>query len=107
MALYMTQFSYTSEAWAAMVKTPSDRGKVLRAFIEKMGGKMIGIWFCFGEYDGVGIFEMPDNVAAMGMVLGPNVQGFLKATKTTVLFSMEEGMEAMRMTGKVVYPAPE
>jgi uncharacterized protein with GYD domain len=106
MALFMTQFSYTSEAWCTMVKNPADRGEVLRAFIEKQGGKLHGIWYCFGEYDGVAIYEYPDNMGAMVNVLATTVQGFLKATKTTVLFSMEESVDAMTRAREVVYPAP-
>jgi len=107
MALYMTQFSYTAETWAAMVKNPSDRGEVLGAFIEKQGGKLLSMYYCFGEFDGIAIYEYADNLAAMVNVLATTVQGFLKATKTTVLFSMEEGVEAMSRTREVAYPAPE
>jgi uncharacterized protein with GYD domain len=64
------------------------------------------MYYCFGEYDGVAIYEYPDNVGAMVNVLATTVQGFLKATKTTVLFSMEESVEAMRRTRELAYPAP-
>lgn len=107
MSLYMTQFAYTAEAWATMIKCPSDRGEVLRAFIEKLGGKLIGIYYCFGEYDGVAIYEYADNLSAMVGAIAPTAQGFLKAMKTTVLFSMDEGVEAMLRAKEAVYPAPE
>jgi uncharacterized protein with GYD domain len=106
MSFYMTQFSYTPEAWCTMVKNPANRGEVLRAFIEKQGGKLHCIYYCFGEYDGVAIYEYPDNVGAMINVLATTVQGFLKATKTTVLFSMEESVEALQRTRELAYPAP-
>ena len=107
MPLYMTQFSYTSEAWATMIKCPADRGEVLRAFIKKQGGNLIGMYYCFGEYDAVAIYEYPDNVTAMVGAIAPTAQGFLKATKTTVLFSMEESVEAMHRAKESVYPPPE
>ena len=107
MSLYMTQFAYTSEAWATMIKSPSDRGEVLRAFIEKQGGRLIGIYFCFGEFDGIAIYEYPDNLGAMVGVIAPTAQGFLKSTKTIVLFSMEEAVEAMTRAKEAVYPAPQ
>jgi uncharacterized protein with GYD domain len=105
MALYMTQFSYTPEAWATMVKCPADRGEVLRAFIERQGGRMVGMYYCFGEYDGVAIYEYPDNLTAMVGVIAPIAQGFLKATKTTVLFRMEDSVEALHRAKEAVYPA--
>jgi uncharacterized protein with GYD domain len=107
MSLYMTQFAYTSDAWATMIKCPSDRGEVLRAFIEKQGGRLIGIYYCFGEYDGVAIYEYPDNLSAMVGAIAPTAQGFLRSTKTTVLFSMDDGVEAMSRAKEAVYPAPE
>ena len=37
MALYMTQFSYTAEAWAALVKNPADRSVGLKTLIGEDG----------------------------------------------------------------------
>jgi len=44
MALYMTQFSYTPEAWAALMKKPEDRSVPLKALFEKLGGRLIGMY---------------------------------------------------------------
>ena len=60
MPLYMTQFAYTSEAWKALVKKPEDRGKVFGELIEKMGGSLVSMYYCMGEYDGMVIYEAPD-----------------------------------------------
>ena len=107
MSLYMTQFSYTPEAWATMIKSPSDRREVLRAFIEKQGGRLIDMYYCFGDYDAIAIYEYPDNVTAMVGVIAPTAQRFLKSTKTAVLFTMEESLEAMTRAKEAVYPAPQ
>jgi uncharacterized protein with GYD domain len=107
MSLYMTQFAYTPEAWAALVKNPQDRAAVLRAVMEKLGGRMLGFYYCFGEYDGVVIGESPDEVTHTSIVLAAVVPGHLKAIKTTVLLSVEDVMEAMSRAGKVVYPPPK
>jgi hypothetical protein len=37
MPLYMSQFAYTSEAWAALVQNPEDRGEAIRGLAEAMG----------------------------------------------------------------------
>ncbi len=37
MLLYMTQFSYTTEAWGTLAKNPADRSTALKALIEKVG----------------------------------------------------------------------
>ena len=107
MALYMTQFSYTAAAWAALAKNPEDRGAAVAALMEKLGGRMLNIYYTFGEYDGVVIFETPEDTTAMAGVLAVTAPGHLTATKTTRLFSTEEAMKAMRKAGEVVYAAPK
>ena len=37
MAQYMVQFSYTSDAWAALGRKPADRSKPLAALATKLG----------------------------------------------------------------------
>ena len=107
MPLYMTQFAYTTEGWAALAKKPEDRGATLSALAEKMGGKVLAFYYAFGEYDGVTIYEAPDATTAMTVVLTVVVAGHLKAIKTTELFTVPEAMKAMGTAGKVVYPPPK
>ena len=40
MALFMTQFSYTPEAWAALVKKPQNRTAAIKGLAEKLGLKL-------------------------------------------------------------------
>ncbi len=49
MALYLVQFAYTTEALATMAKNPQDRSAPVRAVVEKLGGHILGFYFCFGE----------------------------------------------------------
>lgn len=50
MPLYMTQFAYTPEAWAALVDNPEDRSAPVRELTEAMGGRVIGWYLSFDEY---------------------------------------------------------
>jgi len=53
MPIYMHQFTYTPESWAAQIKNPQNRMETVGpALCKAAGGKMIGAWLCFGEYDG-------------------------------------------------------
>jgi uncharacterized protein with GYD domain len=106
MPVYMTQFSYTREAWAALVKDPEDRGAAFEELVEKFGGRLLDIYYCFGEYDGLVIYEAPDEATAMAAILAVIAPGHLQATKTTVLFTMEGAMEAMGKASGIVYPPP-
>ena len=106
MPLYMTQASFTSEAWASQIQTPQNRPEQIRALIEANGGTMLGYYYAFGEYDVVLIAEFPDNVSASAVLLAFAGGGATTALKTTVLMSTEEGREAMRRAGDAGYRPP-
>jgi uncharacterized protein with GYD domain len=52
------------------------------------------------------IYEAPDDASAGAAVLVAARRGHLRATKTTPLFSAEEGMEIMRRAGGTAFRAP-
>ena len=107
MSLYMTQFAYTAEAWKALVKEPEDRAAVFAQHAEKMGGRMVAYYYCMGEYDGLVIFEAPDETTAAAIVFTVISPGHLKATRTTALMSVEDTLEAMRRAKAEAYPGPK
>ncbi|MHB8644821.1 MAG: GYD domain-containing protein [Thermomicrobiales bacterium] len=106
MGLYMLQFSYTVEAWNALAKNPQDRSGLVAELAAKMGGRMISIYYCFGEYDGVVIYEAPDDIAASATVFAGVSPGHIKASKTTKLLSVDDTLAALRKAGAVTYPGP-
>lgn len=106
MPLYMTQFSYTPEAWAALLRSPEDRSTALKRLSDQLGGKLVALYYAFGDYDGVIINEAPDDVTAAAVVLAAVSPGHVKAVKTTRLLTVEEAMEAMRKAGGATYRAP-
>jgi uncharacterized protein with GYD domain len=106
MALYMFQFAYTAEAWAQLSKNPQDRSGPVRELAQKLGGRLVGFYYCFGEYDGVGLIELPDDTAAIATSVAAVAPGHIKAIKTTRLFTVEETMEAMRMVGSLAFQGP-
>ncbi len=106
MALYMVQGSFTSEAWAAQIQNPQNRAEQIRTLIEANGGRLINYYYAFGEYDVILISEFPDNVSAAALVLAGAGSGALKALKTTVLMSVEDGIEAMRRASGTGYRPP-
>jgi uncharacterized protein with GYD domain len=102
MALFMYQLAYTPESWAAQVKNPQNRAETVgRAVCEAAGGKLIGAWLCFGEYDAVLIAEMPDMESMASFALAIAAGGALKASKTTVLMTAAQGVEALKKADKV------
>jgi uncharacterized protein with GYD domain len=106
MALYMVQGTYTAEALATMAKNPQDRSAPVRELVQKLGGRLVGFYFCFGEYDVVALGELPDDSSATALALAAVSPGHLKAYKTTKLFTVEETMEAMRKAGGLAFQGP-
>ncbi len=96
MPTYLVQASYRPEALRALIRKPEDRSEVVRKAIEKLGGKLIGLWLSFGDQDIVSIMEFPNNVSAAALALAIGAGGALKDSKTTPLLSVEEGLAAMR-----------
>ena len=107
MSVYMTQFAYTAEAWKSLVKKPEDRAAVLAKHAEGLGGRVLSFYYCMGEYDGVVIFQAPDEVTAASILFTTISPGHLKATKTTALLTVEDTMQAMNKAKSEAYPGPK
>ena len=103
MPAYMTQFSYTNKAAAALVKKPEDRGAVFREQVEKLGGRVLAFYHCIGEYDGVTIYEVPDQATVEALLLAIRAPGHLEKIETTELHPVEVAMEGMRRAGEQSY----
>ncbi|MEP6962675.1 MAG: GYD domain-containing protein [Acidobacteriota bacterium] len=103
MATYMTQVTYTSEAWAAMVKHPQDRAEIVGKAMEKMGGRMLGFWWSFGEQDAFVVFEMPDEVSAAAFMIAIAAGGACSNVKTTAVLSPADAQKAVKKAKASAY----
>jgi uncharacterized protein with GYD domain len=103
MADYMIQLNYTAEAVAALVAHPQNRLEVVQKSIESLGGKVQGFWMSFGEYDVVGIMEMPNNVSAAAFSMAIAAGGACHNIKTTPLLKLEDALKAMKKAGGTGY----
>ena len=106
MALFLFQAAYTPQAWGSLVKNPTNRPEAVRPVVEKLGGKMLHSWLSFGEYDVMAICEMPDNVSAAAFGMAASAGSAIKAHKTTILMTVDEGMDAMKKAAEAGYHAP-
>ncbi len=96
MALSMIQFSYKSETVDKLLKNPEDRSIAVKQLVEKLGGKLLAFYFSFGDYDGVLIADMPDNISGLATTLVSFAAGGTTKLKTTILITVEEALAAMR-----------
>src|SRR5260221_180466 len=106
MPLYLSRFSYTPETWSRLIGNPEDRRKAAQSYIESVGGKLHGFWYAFGTHDGYNLWEAPDNVSMAAVALAISGGGALSSFETTVLLTVDETMDALRMAEQVQYRAP-
>ena len=106
MAYYMLQVAYSPASLTSQMKNPRDVVARTKAVIESLGGKLLSTYYSFGEYDLVQIMECPDNVSAASVALVAASGGALKASKTTTLMTVEEGLSALKKAATVKYKPP-
>ena len=59
---YAVLMKYTPQGLASIKESP-ERIKQGRALVEKLGGKVVGVWVTMGEYDLIAIGEFPNDQA--------------------------------------------
>jgi len=106
MSFYLMRFSYTPEAWARLIKKPEDRREVAQSIVEKLGGKLHGFWYGFGQHDGYVLIEAPNNVSAAAFSVGIAAGGSLSSAETTVLLTVEETIEMLEEARTLSYRPP-
>jgi uncharacterized protein with GYD domain len=105
MPLYLGRFKYSPDAIKAMIENPQDRGAVAADAAQSLGCKLHGIWWAFGDHDGVFILEAPDNVAVVALAMAVGASGQI-SSETTALLDMDEAQEAMRRAAAVSFRPP-
>ena len=60
-AKYLLLFSLTGEAIKRFIDKPSDRAAVVGQLAQSVGGSLESYYWMFGQYDGAGVFVLPDS----------------------------------------------
>ena len=90
MPKYLIQASYVGEGLKGLIKEGgTSRRNTVAGVIEGMGGKLETFYYAFGDYDVIGIADMPDNVSTVAFSLAVNASGGINA-RTIVLITPEE-----------------
>ena len=106
MPMFLGRFSYSSDSIKALVGNPQDRTGAVSATADSVGGKLHGLWYAFGEFDGYFLFEGPDSATAMAFSASVGSTGALSKIETIPLMSSEEGVEAFRKAQSATYQLP-
>ena len=94
MSQYILLINWTGQGISKIKESP-DRYKSFKASLEKAGGKVIGAYYTFGEYDVVIIIEAPNDKVVMSLMLDVGSYGNVR-TKTLKAFTAEEGIKIIK-----------
>ena len=106
MRLFMVQFAYTADAWAALIAHPANRAEVVRGLVEQAGGRLVSLYYSFGDYDGIMLIEAPDEQAMAAIAGAAIAPGHVRAFKTTALFSPETMVDILRHARELSFSGP-
>jgi uncharacterized protein with GYD domain len=82
MPVFVSLGRYSESALKGMLARPEDRTAAVAKLIEQAGGKLLGFYMLFGEYDWMTISEMPSGKEAAAAVLAAAGAGATTNTKT-------------------------
>lgn len=99
---FMLMFSYTPEAWAGMIKNPSDRAAAARSVLEPLGGRLESMYFMFGERDGFAICDVPDSDTAAAAAIAVNSTGAFRSVQTVELVEPDQLNTVLAKAGGLV-----
>jgi len=100
---YVIFYRYSDASVKAMTENPQDRSAQIMKLYESFGGKVESIyWFpTGGEWDGMVIGQLPDDVTAEAVSLYVRANGSLASGQTTAALTAEEFKAAMEKAKSV------
>lgn len=101
MPIYISRGRFTTDAVKAMLAKPEDREEAVAKLCKSVGGRLIGWYLTFGQYDWMVIAEFPDEKAAATAVLAAAAGGSLSHVETTVAMTAKEAAATFGSAGKV------
>jgi len=99
MPIYITQGRYTRDAVRGMLARPEDRAEQVSRLLSKVGGRLIGYYVTFGEFDFLSIAEAPGETQMAAALLAAAASGGITDLRTTVALSAAEGKGAFAAAG--------
>jgi uncharacterized protein with GYD domain len=94
MPIYITQGRYTRDAIKGMIVKPEDRADAVARLIGKVGGRLLGYYVTFGDYDFMVIADVPNDVQMAAVLLAAGGGGGVTDLRTTVALTSIEAKSA-------------
>jgi uncharacterized protein with GYD domain len=106
MVKYLVLFGFTGETIKRFVAKPSDRAAVVRRLAESVGGSLECYYWMFGQYDGMGIFVLPDSHTMAAVSLAATSSGAFTRFETHELIEASELTAIAERAQRVAYQPP-
>jgi uncharacterized protein with GYD domain len=90
MPLFITYASYSQSGAKGLIDKPADRSGVIKALIEKAGGKLVALYFTTGSNDVVLISELADGSDAVAVGMAVAASGALSKIETVRAWTSSE-----------------
>jgi uncharacterized protein with GYD domain len=103
MTTYITQGRYTREAIKGMIVKPEDRFEALSKHASRAGGRLVGYYLTFGEYDFLLIIEAPSETQMAAILLSAAGAGGITDLRTTIALSAVEAKGAFAAAGDLAH----
>jgi uncharacterized protein with GYD domain len=94
MPIYITQGRYTRDAIKGMIVKPEDRADAVSRLLAKAGGRLIGYYLTFGDYDFLAIAEVQNDTQMAAVLLASASGGGVTDLRTTVAMTSIEAKGA-------------
>jgi uncharacterized protein with GYD domain len=105
-AKYLVLFGLTGETMKRFIAKPSDRAAVVRELAESGGGSLGSYYWMFGQYDGVGVFGMPDSHSMAAVCLAATSSGAFTCFETHELIEAGDLTAIAERAKGITYQPP-
>lgn len=106
MAKYLLLFSLTGETVKRFVEKPSDRAAVVRELAKSVGGSLESYYWMFGQYDGAGVFVLPDSHTMAAISLAATSSGAFTRFETHELIESADLTAIAERASGIAYQPP-
>jgi uncharacterized protein with GYD domain len=105
-AKYLVLFGFTGETIGRFVAKPSDRAAAVQKLAESAGGSLESYYWMFGQYDGAGVFVMPDSQAMAALCLAATGSGAFSQFESHQLIEPGEFIAIAERAQRISYQPP-
>jgi uncharacterized protein with GYD domain len=99
--MFITYGSYSHSGIKGFLEKPVDRTPVIKALIEKAGGKLIALYLTTGAHDVVVVFEVPDGADAVAIGMAAGASGSLSRVETVRAWTAAQFKDVAEKASKI------